>query len=182
MSSAQSAGVACFGWRHRLDCRRGLQKLQCFGALLLDGHIDSSLNQHLRYYHAAERIVVNNQASRRRRHWWHCGARPKGVTRGLWSASRPVGGPPAAAQGHVLISLVSTRRPPVHAPSPPPPHPTPHALARVGGSPHLPKAHLRHAKTWVAASRSGGRVRDTTRKRLSRPLGPGPVPLIYLSI
>ena len=33
-----------------------------------------------------------------------------------------------------------------------------------------------------AASRSGGRVRDTTRKRLSRPLGPGPVPLIYLSI
>ena len=44
------------------------------------------------------------------------------------------------------------------------------------------EAHLRHAKTWVAASRSGGRVRDATRTRLSRPLGPGPVPLIYLSI
>ena len=35
---------------------------------------------------------------------------------------------------------------------------------------------------WVAASRSGGRVRDATHKRLSRALGPGPVPLIYLSI
>ena len=59
------------------------------------------------------------------------------------------------------------------------PHPT-RALARVGvwvGLHTSPKAHLRHAKAWVAASRSGGRVRDTTRTRLSRPLGPGPVPL-----
>ena len=44
------------------------------------------------------------------------------------------------------------------------------------------KAHLCHAKALVAASCSGGRVRDTTRTRLSRPFGPGPVPLIYLSI
>ena len=44
------------------------------------------------------------------------------------------------------------------------------------------EVHQRHATTWVAASRSGGHVRDTTRTRLSRPLGPGPVPLIYLSI
>ena len=34
----------------------------------------------------------------------------------------------------------------------------------------------------VAARRSGGRVRDTTRSRLSRPFGPGPVPLINQSI
>ena len=71
------------------------------------------------------------------------------------------------------------RRSPIHTPSPP--HPT---RARACGwvSTNPPEVHLRHAKTWVAASRSGGRVRDATRTRLSRPLGPGPVPLIYLSI
>ena len=54
------------------------------------------------------------------------------------------------------------------------PHPT---RARACGwvSTNPPEVHLRHAKTWVAASRSGGRVRDATRTRLSRRLGPGPV-------
>ena len=68
----------------------------------------------------------------------------------------------------------------------PDPHPLPtppHTRSRVWMGLHThPEVHQRHATTWVAASRSGGRVRDTTRTRLSRPLGPGPVPLIYLSI
>ena len=60
-----------------------------------------------------------------------------------------------------------------------PPHPT-RARACGWASTHPPEVHQRHVTTLVAASRSGGRVRDTTRTRLSRPHS-GPVPF-HLSI